>query len=813
MDRAYRGILSYWRRISWKELLVIGILHLFLILVTFYKLPTSSSNTLVTPQLWFFLGSLLVAGTYYLKLMSAVRMLLLYGLGYLYVSIMHYFILASLNLNDPTFDVFDWSNNGLYLGHDFNYLWLLLGLLLLRWLFCRLFSFPHTPARQTIRYERIVVSYLWVWILLTSDLLRSVLKIDDQLVHSGIVTTGMNLLGLLFLGLLMAMIWYKGLEVFMTNKANFALAMASSLTLAIILHYYVQLPLAMGESLLGQLIFPGATLFQILVLWGVILSLYMLFNRYLLTTLLSIGLGILFVAVNMMKTALRNEPLLVTDLSWLKDSRTLLEFVEQQVILDTLWQVSLAIIVYLFLRKRLFKGRVIKSYGLRIVSLGILLTCLSTSGYLFRQATQKDGSLSLPVLSPLGRDYQISWLGFRTTANYKSLMYVWLEQLTTPVIEKPKKYNAQMIQDLAEKYQALANDMNKVRTENLADQTVIYLLSESLSDPVRIPGVELSQPALPHINDIQSKTTSGLMISDGYGGGTANMEFQSLTGLPLYNFSPSVSIAYTEIVPKLGYFPSISNWFSSDNRLVIHPASASNYNRNIIYKDLEFDKFIAHLNSKHKVNHLEVVGANISDRTVYRNILDEIDPSQSQFFSILTMQNHIPWSASEPSEMVVTASGLTEEEMINLTSYARLLTITDSETADFLNALSQIDKKITVVFYGDHLPGLYPNHMFETAPETQYQTDYFIWSNYQSAKLDYPLIHSSDFTALLLAHTNAKVSPYYALLTEVLELNKANSDSLTTEQQAVAEDLFLLQYDLTLGKRYLLKNDDFFALP
>jgi hypothetical protein len=52
------------------------------------------------------------------------------------------------------------------------------------------------------------------------------------------------------------------------------------------------------------------------------------------------------------------------------------------------------------------------------------------------------------------------------------------------------------------------------------------------------------------------------MKSDGYGGETANMEFQTLTGLPFYNLSQSVSVIYTEVVPKMNKFPSISDQYN-----------------------------------------------------------------------------------------------------------------------------------------------------------------------------------------------------------------------------------------------------------
>nr|WP_231141098.1 sulfatase-like hydrolase/transferase [Streptococcus equi] len=61
---------------------------------------------------------------------------------------------------------------------------------------------------------------------------------------------------------------------------------------------------------------------------------------------------------------------------------------------------------------------------------------------------------------------------------------------------------------------------------------MIYILSESFADPARISGVQLAKDPIPEIHHIMEITTSGLMTSDGYGGGTANMEFQSLFGLP-----------------------------------------------------------------------------------------------------------------------------------------------------------------------------------------------------------------------------------------------------------------------------------------
>ena len=62
------------------------------------------------------------------------------------------------------------------------------------------------------------------------------------------------------------------------------------------------------------------------------------------------------------------------------------------------------------------------------------------------------------------------------------------------------------------------------------------------------------------------------MQSDGYGGGTANMEFQTLTGLPFHNLSQTVSVLYTEVLPKIHDVPSISNAYSKQNKGCCHLA-------------------------------------------------------------------------------------------------------------------------------------------------------------------------------------------------------------------------------------------------
>ena len=87
------------------------------------------------------------------------------------------------------------------------------------------------------------------------------------------------------------------------------------------------------------------------------------------------------------------------------------------------------------------------------------------------------------------------------------------------IMEKPQKYSRKTMMDIVKRYVDTADNINATRTTNLSDNTVVMVLSESFADPTRIPGVAFSIDPMPNIRAIKKSTTSGLMLSPGYGGG------------------------------------------------------------------------------------------------------------------------------------------------------------------------------------------------------------------------------------------------------------------------------------------------------
>ena len=772
--------------------------------------------------IWFgiaFLILVLLISQYALKWIFFLKILV----SYVIYLILSYSIDVSLNINNPSYKIDHFEKNNFW---QFNSLVFILSLLVISYVLGQIKkSYDNKANRKKLEpigkmfeyvlHSSVVCSFIFTDSKILSFLYRTSWYVSGNFEKLGAGKYSLSqfwilefhLLLLSFFLTLVGLLFVKGQVDVVKNRSSFSLAAFTSISLAILFNTGIQLGLGHGEPLVGYSIFPGGVIFQILCLSYLFIFLYIIFNRYLFTTILILFGGVLFIVANAIKFSMRAEPILPSDLVWVFQPSVLFSFVDVSVLMTVCVSLAIFTFIYIIGRRYIYPGRIIRATILRFVLLGLMLL-LSINVYsIFKRKDNGKIIDDVPIITLLNNFQDTKWLGNSINARYQSLSYVWLNQITTDPIIEPKGYSKEKIKEIEKKYDQVALEINKNRNELIDNQTIVYVLSESFADPSRIEGVNLSRNPIPKIQEIKTKVTSGLMQSDGYGGGTANMEFQTLTGLPFYNINPTVSVLYSEVAPKMRRLISVSDSFN--NKEVIHFESPINYSRNVIYNRLKFNKFISIDDKKnYDLGYQEV---HISDESTYKAVLKEMDAKKNQFFSVITIQNHSPFIAGEPSDLTATGNGFSDDENTKLTNYSRLLTFTDTATQSFLESLSKIDKKITVVFYGDHLPGLYPESAFKNNPESQYQTDYFIWSNFDAPKLNYPLVNSSDFSAMVFEQTNSKVSPYYALLTEVLKKASVDKKALEGEAQEIAEDLKMVEYDLISGKGYLSK--DFFKVP
>ena len=515
------------------------------------------------------------------------------------------------------------------------------------------------------------------------------------------------------------------------------------------------------------------------------LMLLMLFNRFWTASIVILAVGIIVAAIEHFKVEIRYEAILPADLGFLgSNTGNMLTFIPAGAHVTILVALgAFAVLLALILVLRHFdgrKGRMIRTdnLSLNLTSRLILLLLPILVFALYCIHVSTTDSLANKFSRALG-DTPSMWDSVYD-AQRNGPLVAFTRQLTPKIMDKPSNYSEETMKKVAARYQKEAETINASRTNNLTDSTVVYVLSESFSDPSRVPGLKTNKDSMPNIRKIKAGTTSGLMLSSGYGGGTANLEYMGLSGLSMANFESSLSSPYQQLVPSQHWTPTINQlWGAPVNSLGYHPYESSMYSRATNYKKFGFSHFYT-LTGPDVIKYQDKIDESpyVSDKSSYDSALEGIKSGKTnKFIQIITMQNHMPYHEwyenNDYTAESTTGTPLGDDEQQSIETYQKGVEITDQATQEFLNELDALDKPVTVVFYGDHLPGIYSSASEDDNNSLAlHLTDYFIWSNKASSSQgnkasDAAYSSPNFFVAQAADHMNAKVSPYLAFLTEM----------------------------------------------
>ena len=601
-----------------------------------------------------------------------------------------------------------------------------------------------------------------------------------------------------------------------------------------------------------------------LILWGVLyVILLMLTNRFWVATPIFLAVTFIVAVIEHFKVSIRYEAILPSDLNFLKaDAGNLMSFMPsgaQWTILIAVAAFAAFVALFVFLNRldarhgRLFRGSDKQSRSVNAIARLLLILLPGLFFTLYSMQVSTVGSWAKGFATVMG-DKPSMWDSVYD-AQRNGPLVAFTRQLNPKVMVKPDDYSEETMKQVAERYEKAAKKINAKRSANMTDSTVIYVLSESFSDPSRVPGLKVNKDSIPNIRKIKQNTTSGLMLSSGYGGGTANLEYMGLSGLSMANFDSSLTSPYQQLVPSEHWTPTINQmWGASKNSIGLHPYESSMYSRATNYKKFGFSHFYT-LTGPDVISHQDKIDDSpyVSDEATYQSTLEEVRKTKSnQFLQVITMQNHMPYhdwyKHNDFKASSTTGKPLKDDEKESIETYQKGASLTDGATAGFLSELDKLDKPVTVVFYGDHLPGIYSSASADDDNSLAlHQTDYFIWSNKASGtqgnKIDNAEYSSPNFfVAQAAEHMDAKVSPYLAFLTEMhskisameppvvnniqgwdripegqnIYLNSKGEpmaeDDFDAETKQLLADYRLIQYDITTGKNYL-KDTSFMDLP
>jgi phosphoglycerol transferase MdoB-like AlkP superfamily enzyme len=401
--------------------------------------------------------------------------------------------------------------------------------------------------------------------------------------------------------------------------------------------------------------------------------------------------------------------------------------------------------------------------------------------------------------------------------SYNGFIVAFALNLPMAEVRTPQGYGAQAIDAIpARNYGYLAGPREK--------PDVIMLMSESFWDPTRLGNLSFRPDPLPNIRAAQS----GNVFSPEFGGMTANVEFEALTGFS-NAFLPYGSIPYQQYVRR--QIPSLATFFRGEGYAAraLHPFSGWFWNRNEVYRDFGFEEF----RTEETLPPMEKRGMFASDESLMKEIMQEGEEEERPFFFFaVTLQGHGPYEAHRYENNTTDIEGnLTDADRETLATYTQGVTEADASLKLLMDWASKRKRETIIVLWGDHLPPLgtvYPDTGYmpeqvatRKAPldvmKREHETPLVIWSSRKGVRKDvgtispalipYNVLKTAGFEHPFYTGFLGRVQKKYDIIDRY---QLATRDNETFPDWGLKEknldplirDYRFLQHDMMFGKEY-----------
>ena len=358
-------------------------------------------------------------------------------------------------------------------------------------------------------------------------------------------------------------------------------------------------------------------------------------------------------------------------------------------------------------------------------------------------------------------------------------------------ISKPSGYSRQMMEEIFSPDE-LGEDGTMVLTEQDVDEeypNILFLQLESFIDPSTVNCIELSGDAVPSFRALAEEFSSGELTVPACGAGTANVEFEVLTGLSVKFFGPgeypykavlkdkpAESLAFD--LKSLGY-----------STHAIHNHRGVFYNRNTVFANMGFDTFT----SIEYMSDVVMTPKNwAKDQVLIENITAALESTETRdMIYTISVQGH----GQYPDEQVLTSPVIqvteapSEELKWKWEYYVNQIYEMDQFIKELTETLADWEEPVILVMYGDHIPAI---DLTEDDLENRnlYGTEYIIWSNFPMEKDDEDL-HTYQLAAHIMDRIDMEAGTVFTY-----QLNHHNSETYL-------QDLKALGYDMLYGKYYI----------
>jgi phosphoglycerol transferase MdoB-like AlkP superfamily enzyme len=469
----------------------------------------------------------------------------------------------------------------------------------------------------------------------------------------------------------------------------------------------------------------------------------------------------------------RMTPFTLYDLQNLGDGMTLLTtyFSKLQIILGGLAiGIGIAFLVLYFISCYRWENIDWKKSGISIV-----LAFVCTGGATFGLLQAKQLSTFFGNLNYAYEDYGFPYCFINTSINTG--------------ISKPVGYSESAIKKILKKTKNKTNTTPKKQDVDEEHPNIIVLQMESFTYAQDYHNIKVSNDPTPNFTKLMKNYTTGWFEVPACGAGTANTEFEVLTGISAKFFGPGEYPYKGKLRKKtlesMAYILK-NNGYST---YAMHNHRALFYNRNEVYKNLGFDSFT----SLEYMNNITLTPTGwAQDKVMTDDIIDILKNSKNRsFMHIVSVQGHGSYPTTQVFKnpyTTVTASN--EETKWKYEYYINEMHQMDTFLGDLLSKIKESGEPTIVLIYGDHIPALDVKSS-DYANGDLYKTRYVIWDNIGLSKKD-KNISSYQAGAELLEDAGLS---HQGVIFDYQQSNSSKSKSYLKDQKELA-------YDMLYGNNY-----------
>ena len=326
--------------------------------------------------------------------------------------------------------------------------------------------------------------------------------------------------------------------------------------------------------------------------------------------------------------------------------------------------------------------------------------------------------------------------------------YCFTHHFTTYTVDKPAGFDRREAEAWDSADAAPAGQAPRVH--------VVMVMDEAFSDLTDDPAFTYGEDddPLPNLHALRQDPNciAGHIVVPGFAGGTANTEFDVLTGMQTNALSATTTSAFRAVNRDLD---SLYRVFDADgyHTSFLHPGDAWFYNRENVYRwlgaeEIEFAADMKDLTYKGRWATDESLAALIEEtfETAVQN-------GETLFNYTTTIQNHMSYTADKYGAGYVfppvqTSAELSDAAQTLLSVYIEGARDADAMLGRLWRYFAAQDEPVVLAFFGDHLPYLGDDRLAyrelgvvlsPQKPGTEaflrsYETPYVIWANDAAAQ-------------------------------------------------------------------------------